>query len=510
MGLTEFRFFFFAGGVVLLYYVLPKKLQWIVLLMASIVFYATYGLEKLPLILASSLIAYFAAQRMEEIRREERNTTAAKTRCKHVLLFSAVILVALLLYAKIGAWVIQNISNLLSREQGNTVQVIVALGVSYYTFSLISYMADVYRKKDKAEKNYFRFLLYVMYFPKILQGPISRHDYLAPQLKEEHRFDYNQFCFGLQLMVWGYFKKLVIADRLAIFINKVFGNIANETGAHLLVAACFATFHLYCDFSGCMDIVGGFSQCLGLELEKNFNHPFFSKTAAEFWRRWHITLGTWFKDYVLMPLMISPKLIAIGKKLRARFGPRVGKTFMNVAPLIIVWLLTGLWHGTSWNYVVWGMYWGSMIICSTVFAPEIKHITKLLRINTEAGSWKIFQMVRTYMLYIVSRILTSLSTLEQFFDMWKQVLFNFHPEGFFDGSLYTLGLNRPNFILALVCLFVLWCVSMLQERGSVREKIAESNIVFRWAIYYIAFFSILVFGIYGPGYDAAAFVYLQF
>ena len=511
MSLTSLPFFFLTTATVLLYYILPKRCQWMVLLVSSVVFYATYGLAQFIPMLLAAVAAYLAARRIQEVYDAEEGGTAAerKAKCKGNLLFAAAVLVILLFYAKIGNWVLQGLAGLFSLD-GEMMHAVVALGVSYYTFSLISYVADVYWRKDRAETNFLRLLLFVLYFPKILQGPISRHKNLAPQLAQPHKFDYREFCFGLQLMVWGYFKKLVIADRLAIFVNTVFGNAENAFGSHLLVAACFAAFHLYCDFSGCMDIVEGLSQCLGLALEKNFNHPFFSKTAAEFWRRWHITLGTWFKDYILMPLMISPRLIGVSKKLRERFGPRAGKAFMNVVPLTAVWLLTGFWHGTSWNYVVWGIYWGSMMIFSTVFAPEIKKITKLLRINTETASWKVFQMFRTSMLYVVSRTLTSLNTLDQFFNVCKQVLFNFHPEGFFDGSLYTLGLDRPNFLLALVCLFVLWCVSMLQERGSIRERIERSNIVFRWAIYYIGIFAILIFGIYGPGYDASSFVYMKF
>lgn len=387
MTLIGIPFFVLAAVTVLLYYTLPKRSQWVILLLASLLFYSTYGLAQLFPMLLSAVSAYLAARWIQAVYDAEEGGTAAerKAKCKGNLQFALAVLILLLLYAKLGNWVLQGLAGLLSLN-GDMMHAISALGVSYYTFSLISYVADVYWRKDRAETNFFRLLLFVLYFPKILQGPISRHKNLAPQLAQPHKFDYKGFCFGLQLMLWGYFKKMVIADRLAIFVNTVFGNAESASGSHLLVAACFAAFHLYCDFSGCMDIVGGFSQILGLKLEENFNHPFFSKTAAEFWRRWHITLGTWFKDYVLMPLMISPKLIGISRRLRERFGPRAGKTFMNIVPVAAVWLLTGLWHGTSWNYVVWGIYWGSMMIFSTVFAPEIKKITKFLRINTETAS----------------------------------------------------------------------------------------------------------------------------
>ena len=511
MNLVSINFLLFAALVVLLYYILPKRVQWLVLLAASIAFYLTYGWQKLPFLLASAVIAYFAGLKIEQFQVASRkDTAAAKKKSRPVLLTAVALLVALLIYAKIGTWVIRSVARLFSAE-GTAMEAIVALGVSYYTFSLISYLADIYRRQDRAEHDFLRLLLFTIYFPKVLQGPISRHKNLAPQLKQQHSFDYKEFCFGLQLMVWGYFKKMVIADRLAIFVDTVFGNIAEETGAHLLVAVLFASIQAYCDFSGCMDIVGGFSQTLGLKLEENFNHPFFSRSAAEFWRRWHITLGTWFKDYIYMPIVISPRVIGLSKKVRDRFGVRSGKAVMTVVPLAAVWLLTGLWHGTGWNYIVWGVYWGALIICSTVFAPELKKLTTLLHINTEAGSWKVFQMVRTFGIFMFSTMITRPGSLYNTLRIGKRLLLRFHPEGFFDGSLYALGLDRPNFILALVCIGVLWAVSHAQEKGvRVRERIAGSNVVFRWAIYYAAVFAVLIFGVYGPGYDTAAFMYIKF
>ncbi len=510
MSFTEFRFFLFAAIVILAYYLLPKKIQWLVVLAASVIFYLTYGWRKIIFILLATWITWATGAWISNVYQKEADATTAKKRCKPVLLLSVGILIALLLYAKIGSWVIETMTQLLEFQQLSSIEIIVALGVSYYTFSLISYLADVYWRKDQAEHSYFRLLLFTIYFPKILQGPISRHKYLAPQLREFHKFDYREFCYGLQLMIWGYFKKMVIADRLAVVVNTVFGTPDAYAGSHFLVAACFATVQLYCDFSGCMDIAGGFSQILGLKLEANFNHPFFSRSAAEFWRRWHITLGTWFKDYVYMPLAVSPTLIGVSKKLRQKFGPRVGKSVMTVVPLAIVWILTGLWHSTGWNYVVWGLYWGAMIICSNVFAPEIKKLNRLLHINTEVGSWKVFQMVRTFLLFTVGRILTVPGDLAVSGKIFQKLLFDFQPAVLVDGSLYTLGLDRPNFILGVLCIFILWTASMLQEKGSVRDRIAGCNIVFRWAIYYIAFFSILIFGMYGPGYDAASFVYMNF
>ena len=250
---------------------------------------------------------------------------------------------------------------------------------------------------------------------------------------------------------------------------------------------------------------------LGLKLEKNFDRPFFSRSAAEFWRRWHITLGTWFKDYVYMPIVISPRVIGLSKRVRDRFGVRAGKAMMTTVPMMAVWLLTGLWHGTRWNYIIWGLYWGVLITGSTIFAPEIKKLTALLHINTEAGSWKIFQMARTFLIFMLAQIFTIPENLSDSMLLFKKIIFDFHPESLVDTTLYMMGLNMPNFILALVFTGVLWAVSYAQEKGvCVRERIGASNIVFRWAIYYIAFFTIVIFGIYGPAYNAADFIYMKF
>lgn len=512
MSFIELRFFLFAGLVILLYYVLPKKIQWCVLLAASVAFYLTYGWEKLPFLIISAFIAFVGARQIQELQNSGEKEEIAVKRGRKVLVLCVVLIAGLLVYAKIGTWVIQSVSRLFSWERGKTMEAVTALGVSYYTFSLISYLCDVYWKKDKAEYNFFRLLLFTIYFPKILQGPISRHSNLGSQLREEHKFSYKEFCFGLQLMVWGYFKKMVIADRLAIFVNNVFGNIPAYHGSVILLAAVFSCIQLYCDFSGCMDIAGGFSQILGLKLEKNFERPFFSKSAAEFWRRWHITLGTWFKDYVFyLPIAISPKLTDISKKLKKKHGARVSKGFLTVISLMTVWLLTGLWHNVRLSYLVWGIFWGAIIAFSMIFAPEIKKLNTFLHINTEAGSWKIFQMIRTSLLFTAAAIITLPNNLSVTGECFSKILTDFGFASLVDGTLFNLGLDRPNFTLAIICMLILLIVGILQEKGiSIREKIAESNIIFRWSIYYIAFFSILIFGIYGPGYDAASFIYMQF
>ena len=517
LSFVSIPFIVFVLGLFLVYYIVPKKLQWVVLLAASLFFYATYGTRKLVFILAATLIAWLGGRWIKRIydaqatyspdKREAAKL--ARGRARRALNLCVALIVAMLLYCKIGQWAIEKVMSLVKGERFSAT-VWVALGISYYSFSLIGYLADVYWRKDAPEENFFRLLLFSAYFPKVLQGPISRRKNLAPQLRAPHPFNYREFTFGIQRTCWGYFKKMVVADRLAIFVNKVFAK-SSPSGSYVLVAVIFSAFQLYCDFSGCMDIVLGISESLGLKLEENFNHPFFSRSAAEFWRRWHMTLGTWFKDYVYMPLVISPRLMKLAKGVKNRFGNRASKALMTLIPTYIVWILTGLWHATGWPYLAWGLMWGTVIALSTVFDPEIKKLAKALRINTEGEVWKIFQMVRTFGIFCLGRLLTAPGSLNTTWKLTKNLFIKFDPWKLVDGSLYTLGLDRPNLLLAIVCLLVVGFVSVKEESGvHLREKIAESPLVFRWAIYYALFFAIIIFGIYGPGYNAASFVYMNF
>ncbi|MDO5539804.1 MAG: MBOAT family O-acyltransferase [Eubacteriales bacterium] len=519
-------FFVFILAVVLLYYIMPLKGRWVVLLLASILFYLSWGWKAFAVVLFSSLLVYLSARWMEKIyaRQSEKIKNSdmnaaekkkckqqAKKKCHRILIFTGFVLVIVLAYSKIGQNILDGISRLTGEELPVWMQVLVPLGISYYTFSMLSYLADVYWKKDKAEHNFLKFLLFVLFFPKILQGPISRHRDLADQLNEGHAFDYTNFCFGIQLALWGYFKKLVIADRLSIFVDSVFLNCYDqESSLIFVIAAMFASVELYCDFSGCMDMARGISQMLGIELEQNFEHPFFSRSAGEFWRRWHATLGEFFKNYVYMPVAISPALLKLSRKIKKTFGSRASKSLMVIVPLVCVWTLSGLWHGTGYNYIIWGIYWAVLTIVPSVFAPEINKMTSLLKINTEARSWHIFQMVRTFLLFSFGRLLTVPGHIRTSLDILKQIAAKFDVWILFDESLYNYGLNRKNFWVAMAGIFVLWCVSMLQERGSVREMIARNNAVVRWTIYYLAFFAVIIFGVWGAGYSNTGFTYMNY
>ncbi len=488
----SFYFIVFVFLLAVIYYLVPKKGRWIVLLLGSIVFYCIVGVEALATVLLTSSIVWSAGICIEL-------TEKANKKKRKLYLFSGIIIVlGMLVFVKLYSLFEWNFNYL------------VPLGISYYTFSSIGYLADVYWGKENAERNFFKLALFLLFFPKILEGPIARHKNLAPQLNDGNDFEYTQFCFGMQLAVWGYFKKLVIADRLSVVVRTAYGDYENYGGALLFVILMLSAVQLYCDFSGCMDIAAGISQMFGIALDRNFDRPFFSKSAAEFWRRWHITLGTWFKDYVYMPIVVSPKMIKINGWFRDHVGKRTGKVVMTVLPLAVVWILTGLWHGTGMNYLLWGMYWGSIIIFSTVFDKQIRKLTTALHINTASPNWHMVQMVRTFLLFCMGRLISMPNNLEATRRVLIKFFTDISPWQLFDETIYQLGLDRKDFQIAIVSIAVLWIAEILQSKYSLRESIAKWNVVLRAAFYSMSFLFVLVVGYWGPAYDAASFVYMNF
>ncbi len=507
MSFIDYIFIPLIFLVMICYYIIPLKYRWMVLLLASILFFCTWGVELLPFAFGAALVAWVIAQIIEKwnltfeqeiknndtIDQKEKNILQKrmKNRCKYLLWLGVAIILGVLIYSKAFNFFI--------------------LGVSYYTMSLIGYMADVYWKKEKAEKNYFKLLLFTMFFPKILQGPISKHKNIKDALYNGSAFDYQRMCFGFQRMLWGYFKKLVIADRLMLFIQPAFANHASYHGSILLVAAIFSALQMYCDFSGCMDIALGVSEIFGIKLEENFKRPFFAKSVPEFWTRWHISLSTWFKDYVYMPIVISPKIINISGKLKKLFGKRVAKNFVSIVPIATVWTITGIWHGTGWNYIAWGVYWAILFILSTVLDPEIKKLTKALHINTESKDFQLFRQIRTITLFVICRIIVYPADLSVTKEILRKIVFNFGPWQLFDGTLFEVGMNAANFNVIICALLLLLFISMKQEQGiKIRDEIAKLSIVGRWILFFVGIFSVLIFGIYGAGFDAASFVYMNF
>lgn len=523
MNYISLTFGVFLVCLLLAYLLTPNRFKWITLLLFSLAFYAYSGWEKLLFLLGTSLVVYGASRRMDAVWKQfdaacqGRELTLPqkkelqkqyKRRSKHALWLAMAVCVGVLCWCKFATRVLGLVNQYTGHDW--TLKVIVPLGLSYYTFSAIGYLLDVHWRKTKAEHSYPRLLLCMVYFPHIVEGPISRYDRLLPQLDKLTNPSYERLCMGLQLMLWGYIKKMVIADRLGVFVNSVYGDIAANQGLVYVVAIIFGAFWLYADFSGCMDIVMGVSDVIGIQLDRNFNHPFFSRTAAEFWHRWHITLGAWFKDYIYVPVTTSSVTRKLRRKAGKRFGPKAGEAVMTVLPLSAVWLLTGVWHGTGWSYVLWGAAWGVWIMSSALLEGCYKKWTERLHIDTGSKAWACFQMVRTSTVFAVGCMVTLIQDMKSIGLAFKQMFAVFDPWIFWDESLYKYGLDRRNMLVAVLSILVLLIADAMEERMSVREAIARRNTVLRWGIYFAGIFAVLILGMYGPGYNAAAFIYEQF
>ena len=529
MAITSSKFLVFLAVSFAVFFLCPVRRRWIILLISSIFFYITAGAwQFLPFILLTSAVVWICAKRIGQLYEEQEIRLKAegigraekkeiregyKKRAKRILLTALILCIGVLCVTKFTKYAVRYLNLIAQAVSGSAPfhaeWLIVPLGISYYTFSTVGYLLDVYWKRYRYEPEFLRFFLYAIYFPHIVQGPISRYSLLGQELKKELRFDAQRVVFGLELMLWGYFKKLVIADRLNIFVSAIFDG-KPHCGSVFFVALLFDVFQIYTDFSGYTDIVRGISQVFGIELERNFNHPFFSKTVPEFWRRWHMTLGSWFKDYVYYPCSISHFVKQISKKAKKLHSERLSRFLVVVIPVFTTWILTGLWHGTGKTYLCWGLYYGTLISISVAFQPEFEKLTKLLHINTDCFSWRLFQMTRTFFCFMGGRLLTAPGGLRNTVGVIRSMFVNPQPWRLVDHSLYNFGLSRKEFWLILVCLLLFWAVSMMQERFSIRAVLARQNIVFRWGIIYLGIFSVLILGVYGIGFDAAAFLYTQY
>ncbi len=525
MGYTSIVFwgcliFFFC-----VYFLLKNrtlKTAWI--LVANIVFYAwSGGWAALWILFATSIVVYAISLRMESIYKGFEAETADMTskekmpvldgykkRTKRYLILAMFLIFGIWIYVKVGRLYLTD-SVTTFREWFSGKGIIVPLGISYYTLSAVGYLLDVYWRKTKPEHSFFELFTVMTYFPHIVEGPIGKYSKLLKQLNNLPQFDYERVCFGLQLMLWGYIKKMVIADRIAMLTTTIFGNPLNYGGIEILLAVVLCIFELYADFSGCMDIVCGISQAIGIDLDQNFRQPFFSANTSEFWRRWHITLGAWTREYIYMPISTNPRFMKWTWNIKQNGNTELYTFIKNLIPLLAVWLFTGLWHGTGIDYIAWGLYWCALIMLSIETKPLCDKLCTSLKIDRERGYWKIWQIIRTCAFFAIGRMFTVAGGLTGCLLLWKQLFSETRLWTLFDGSLYTHGLDQKDFYVMLIGVILIIIIDILHERGyKIRETIAAQPLPIRWIIYYGAIFSILILGIYGAGYDAASFIYGAF
>ena len=522
MTIISLKFLLFLAVTLAIYYIVPGKAQWLVLFAASVAFYIYAGPYYILFAAALITVSYFAARAIsgmhekqraqsQHLEKAEKKQCAAFWTCKKrkVLAAALTAVVGSLVFLKTYRIIISGLNafiGLFGTWRFKPASIIFPLGFSFYSFQIVAYLVDVYRGKCEAQKNFVKYALFVLFFPQITEGPIARYDRLAPQLYEPHKADYKNLKSGAQLMLWGFFKKLVIADRLGLFVNSVFADLNKYSGLVLVVTLSFYSIQMYADFSGCIDIVTGAAEMFDITLDKNFNHPYFSKTVPEYWRRWHMSLSGWFRDYVFYPVSASKLSLKLNKFARRRFGGTVSRAVAASFPVIIVWLLTGFWHGAQLNYIVWGLYYGVIIIAGIIFAPYGRKLTAAMHINTDSFLWRLFQMLRTFAICTFARIFfrakdfsESVLIISKMFGGWPSSV-----------NFFSLGLDRFDFTVAVLSVLLLLAVSILQEKSCVRERIARQNVFVRWAVYYAALFAVIIYGVYGSSNTGTAFIYEKF
>ncbi|MDO5485635.1 MAG: MBOAT family O-acyltransferase [Sarcina sp.] len=553
MAFFSWQFICFLIVAVTVYYLIPGRFQWIVLLISSAWYYFVGGGPRAAVFVAVTVVTTWGGaclmdsiQKKEELKaleaaahsspseegdsgpsagkpvklsRAQKKELKALVQKKKRLVLTLVLLLnfGILGVLKYGSFVSTNLNSLFARFHSGTqipvVDFILPLGISFYTFQSMGYLIDVCRGKYRAERNLFRLALFTSYFPSILQGPINRYDELASQLYTPHRFDDRRFREGILRMLWGFFKKMVIAERASVIVNEVFGGFEQHryAGFTILVAAFFYGIQLYADFAGGIDIVAGASELFGVSIRENFRQPYMSRSISEFWQRWHMSLGNWMRDYVFYPIALSKPFARMQKSLRKKIGPYFGKVFPSFLASFIVFILVGIWHGANWKYVVYGIYHATFVSTETLFEKPYADLRRFFHIRDEAAGWKLFQMVRTLFIVSIGRYCDVAPDAGTVFRLLRATFSRFNPWILFDGSLFTFGIDERNFGLLILLIILVAAVDIINERGqTVRGIVASQQLPFRWAVYLTAIAVILVFGMYGPGFDMASFIYAQF
>lgn len=513
---------------VALYAVLPQKLRRISLLLSSYAFFWAVSGKLIAYLLFSTLSTHYTGLWLSSLQedcdrlaaatpKENRKAVRAQYRQKQrlVVAFAAALHIGLLLVLKYGPFFAGNINTALwALRIPFALEIpsyILPIGISFYTLQAMAYIFDVYRRKIPADRNLLRVALFMSFFPQIMEGPICRYSETAAQLWEAPKLQYRNLTFGLQRILFGFMKKIVVADRLNLMIKNVFSDYQNYDGFVLAVAAVGYTVQLYMDFSGTMDLVIGSGQIFGMRLPENFQRPFFSKSISEFWKRWHITLGTWFKDYVFYPLSMSAPLKKLTVRARKRLGNRFGPLASGAVALFCVWLCNGLWHGAGWNYIFFGMYHFALILAGSLIEPLAAQAAEKLHIERNSAPYRCLRIVRTAALVCVGELFFRAHGLKAGLAMFKRIFTDFSLSTVQDHSIFTFGMDRQDFLIVGVALALVFTVGVLQERNiKIRAQLAAKNVALRFAAYYALILFVVIFGAYGAGYVPVDPIYAGF
>lgn len=498
MQFNSVNFMLYFPIVIGLYFVIPSKWRKMWLLLASYYFYMSWNAKYVLLIGTSTIATYICGLLLSKCMKEK----AAVWKKKTIIVSCMILNLGILAVFKYGNFTIDSVNAILKMFHMNVIDrkidLLLPVGISFYTFQALGYIVDVYRGDVEAEKDFCRYALFVSFFPQLVAGPIERSKNLLNQMRgiEKIRlWNARRVTSGAILMVWGFFMKMVISDRIALLVNQVFDNYRVYGSTELILAALGFTVQIYCDFGSYSIIAIGASKIMGFELMENFNTPYFARNIRDFWSRWHISLSTWFKDYLYIPLG----------------GNRKGK-WRKALNLMIVFLVSGLWHGARWNFVAWGGIHGLYQVIGDLTRHTKEKIIKRLQIKTECMSWKLLQTVITFSLVVFAWVFFRADSITDALYFIKRMLIRQTPWALFDGTIYTLGLDATEMNILIFSIIVLLLVDLIKYRKKINldEFLFEQNIWFEWLVLIVLIGMIFVFGEYGPAFDVQQFIYFQF
>ncbi len=504
-------FAIFLPVVILIYQITPQKFRWMILLAADYVFFWMISGKLILYLLFATIMTHYIGLWLETAAQAGGSAKQVTKRKRKVLAFGILVNLTILIILKYFNFFGENLSalsNMLSLGwEYKKIDFMVPIGISYYTLQTISYMTDVYRGTIPAEKNIVKIALYLSFFPQIMEGPISRFSETAEALWSGKRIEFENIKFGYQRIVYGLLKKIVIADRVAPVVIKVFKHYDTYDGSIVLFGAVCFTIQLYMEFSGCMDIIMGSGQIFGVTLPENFRQPFFAKDASDFWHRWHITLGTWFKDYIFYPVSLAKPVKNFAKKVKNRFGRGVSKFVAPFAALFCVWSCNGLWHGPHWTYIFYGMYYFVLIFLENILEEPVTKLTAKLKINREGKGYRIFRLIKLLVIVNLGEMFFRAETVGTGFAMLGRILTNFHITELGD-HIYSLGMDYYDAAVALIGILIVLVVDILHEKNiQIRKAISGWALPARWVFWYAAIFIVIIFGAYGAGYTVVDMIY---
>lgn len=527
MTYASFKYLgFFLVISLILYYKLPLKKRWLVLLVGSCVFSILGSGWLFTALLVTAAVTWYAGIRLNRIEDEtaplleaaegEEKTAlrdAAQKRKHRVMALSLLVTFGLLVFFKyynfLGGAIDKLLALLGAPELFPELKGLkLPLGISFYTLMAASYILDVYRGKYRGSGSFPKVLLFLAFFPEIVEGPFGRFDRLSDQLTEGHEFDATRCELAAELIIWGMLKKIVIADRANALVAEVFTNHAQYQGWAVVLAAALYTLQIYADFSGMIDVSRGSAELFGVRLDANFERPFFSHNVAEFWRRWHITLGAWLRDYVFFPASLSQRSVKLRTWSREHLRPFFASLLPMARALLLVWLCNGIWHGAGWKYIAYGLYYFALTLIGLLFEPFNSRVRDKLHIDRDTRGYRSFQVARTLVLVTLGMMMFRADTLTDFVQMFRSIFAGAGLAPFVSGALFTHGFDLYDLGVTIAGAAVLVAVGLRQEKGhAIREELSQQSIPVQWGVCMAMLFTVIIFGAYGPGYQAPDPIY---